>query len=215
MRGWLLFLAVALSLLASASAEAQEDSVAAAQQHWDSFYVVVGSSAGALTGLMFVVIALSADRREAPASGLRAFATPTIFHFCAVLLLGALLLMPNPGELLLGVLVVANGAVGIAFLTITARRMSEPLGYKLVLSDWVWHVLLTWVAYLGVALGGITIGLGAAAGFYAIGAGALLLLFIGIHNAWDAAVWITVGARAQAAKEKAAQQAAAGSAPRP
>src|SRR5882672_9290539 len=139
MRTGVWFLACALFLFASSRAQAQEDSVAAAQQHWDSFYVVVGSSAGALTGLMFVVIALSAERaerKEAPATGLRAFATPTIFHFCAVLLLAAILLMPNPGDPLLGILVVACGAVGIAFLTITARRMSEPLSYKLVLSDW-------------------------------------------------------------------------------
>jgi hypothetical protein len=30
---------------------------------WESFYVIVGSSAGALTGLMFVVITLVADAR--------------------------------------------------------------------------------------------------------------------------------------------------------
>lgn len=32
---------------------------------WESFYVIVGSSAGALTGLQFVVIALIAEAQAA------------------------------------------------------------------------------------------------------------------------------------------------------
>jgi hypothetical protein len=50
---------------------------------WENFYVIVGSSAGALIGLQFVVIALIADmpivRGQAQAGA--AFATPTIVHF--------------------------------------------------------------------------------------------------------------------------------------
>ena len=55
---------------------------------WETFYVILGSSAAALTGLMFVVIALRADSRAANDGGaLRALATPTVVHFCAVLVL--------------------------------------------------------------------------------------------------------------------------------
>jgi len=35
-------------------------------------------------------------------------------------------------------------------------------------------------------------------GLYVIGAAEVLLLFIGIHNAWDAAVWITMNLEPQA-----------------
>ena len=58
---------------------------------WDSFYVVVGSAAGALIGLQFVVATLIAERpalRVAEAGA--AFATPTIVHFGTALLLTAL-----------------------------------------------------------------------------------------------------------------------------
>ena len=55
---------------------------------WDSFYVIVGSAAGALIGLQFVVVTLIAQRptRAAPDAS-AAFGTPTIVHFGAVLLL--------------------------------------------------------------------------------------------------------------------------------
>src|SRR5438132_10469742 len=62
---------------------------------WDSFYVIVGSAAGGLIGLQFVVMTLIAERpplRAAEAGA--AFATPTIVHFCAALLLSALLRVP-------------------------------------------------------------------------------------------------------------------------
>jgi len=58
---------------------------------WNSFFIIVGSSAGALIGLQFVVMALIAER--SPPRGEEAgpaFATPTIVHFGAVLLLSAI-----------------------------------------------------------------------------------------------------------------------------
>ena len=49
---------------------------------WQNFYVIVGSSAGALIGLQFVVMALVADMPRTPvqAQAGRAFATPTIVY---------------------------------------------------------------------------------------------------------------------------------------
>src|SRR2546423_8568342 len=56
---------------------------------WDNFYVIVGSSAAALTGLMFVVIALVAETRQRSSQGVSAFGTPTIVHFCLALFVSA------------------------------------------------------------------------------------------------------------------------------
>lgn len=64
---------------------------------WEDFYVIVGSSAGALIGLQFVVITLIAEIpivRDVERAG-SAFATPTIVHFGAVLLLSALVSAPG------------------------------------------------------------------------------------------------------------------------
>ena len=58
---------------------------------WENFYVIVGSSAGALIGLQFVAITLIANRPVVTdqAQAGDAFATPTVVHFGAVLLLSA------------------------------------------------------------------------------------------------------------------------------
>ena len=54
---------------------------------WDNFYVIIGSSAAALIGLQFVVIALLAETKwRTSTKEVDAFATPTIIHFAAALL---------------------------------------------------------------------------------------------------------------------------------
>ena len=68
---------------------------------WESFYVIIGTSAAALTGLMFVVIAVVADAgpRAATPQGIATFVTPTIFHFCAALMISAIVSAPWPRHL--------------------------------------------------------------------------------------------------------------------
>src|SRR5256886_12020215 len=87
---------------------------------WESFYVIVGSSAGALTGLQFVVIALIAEAEAAVAvsSGMleiRAFGTPTVLHFCAVLFIPPVLSAPWPAFSNPGLALDACGAAGIVY----------------------------------------------------------------------------------------------------
>jgi len=53
---------------------------------WENFYVIVGSSAGALIGLQFVVLMLIAERPGLRMAGAgAAFATPSVVHFGVVL----------------------------------------------------------------------------------------------------------------------------------
>ena len=79
---------------------------------WENFYVIVGSSAGALIGLQFVVITLIAAkpvaRVDAQAGG--AFATPSVVHFGVVLLLSAIASAPWNG---IGTVAVLWGLVGL------------------------------------------------------------------------------------------------------
>ncbi len=70
-----------------------------ALDRWENFYVIVGSSAGALIGLQFVVITLIAGRPIArgEAQAGEAFSTPSVVQFGVVLLLSALVSAPWDG----------------------------------------------------------------------------------------------------------------------
>src|SRR4051812_9097352 len=120
---------------------------------WENFYVIVGSSAGALIGLQFVAIALIAEmpavhgQEQAGA----AFATPTIIHFSAVLLLSAVLSAPWHGVGGVAWAWTILGLAGIVYEIIVARRMRIQTVYKPVFEDWLFHVLLPFVAYAMLA----------------------------------------------------------------
>src|ERR1041385_7949724 len=116
--------------------EAARSSLAA----WESFYVIVGSSAGALTGLQFVVMALIAESRVPRSSReVAAFGTPTIVHFCAALLIAAILSAPWPALASAGTAVGACGAAGVVYVCLVIRRARRTSNYRPVLEDWVWR----------------------------------------------------------------------------
>src|SRR5262249_58005793 len=115
---------------------------------WDSFYVIVGSAAGALIGLQFVVMTLVAQRppERSRAAG-EAFATPTIIHFSAVLFLAALLRVPWEQVMIAAALWGLIGLYGVVYVAIVVRRMRRQTDYSPVFEDWLFHVLLPLAAY--------------------------------------------------------------------
>ena len=154
---------------------------------WANFYVIVGSSAGALIGLQFVVMTLiagrSATRGEAQAGD--AFSTPSVVHFGVVLLLSAIISAPWNGIGTVAVVWGLAGLIGIAYVAVVARRMRAQKVYKPVFEDWLFHSLLPLGAYAILAGSAFMARSHARKVLFLVGAAALLLLFIGIHNAWD------------------------------
>ena len=107
---------------------------------WESFYVIIGSSAAVLIGLQFVAITLSAEINT-PGGGsvVGAFSTPTIVHFCAVLLIAAILSAPWPGLSGAALVLGACGVAGLVYALIVVRRTRRQTVYVPVLEDWIWH----------------------------------------------------------------------------
>src|SRR5258706_7801159 len=125
---------------------------------WDNFYVIIGSSAGALTGLQFVVMALIADSDATPTTNtIGAFGTPTIAHFCAVLALSAVVSAPWPSLTGPAVLLVILGVVGIVYTVIVYLRTRRVTQYKPVAEDWIFHVILPLAAYTLLVAGAFSL----------------------------------------------------------
>src|ERR1044072_4615494 len=127
---------------------------------WNNFYVIVGSSAGALIGLQFVVIALIAELPRARADHQvgAAFSTPSVVHFVVVLSLAAVNAAPwqasGPVAVFWGVV----GLGGIVYSLIVARRLQTQTAYKPVFEDWLFHLLLPLAAYALLVISGFTVG---------------------------------------------------------
>ena len=158
---------------------------------WDSYYVITGSSAAALTGLMFVVVALAADRRQRQQSdGVGAFSTPTVAHFALVLLLASIMSMPGHSVLSLGISIGGCAAAGLTSSGLAGWRMGKLRIYTPAKEDWAWHVILPFVAYAVLLVTAFLLGTAQALALVVTAVVVLALIFIGIHNAWDVAVYL-------------------------
>ena len=169
---------------------------------WENFYLIVGSAAGALIGLMFVVATLMAGLESARVShGARVFFTPIIFHFAVVLIVSATAVVPGMPTAVAGVIVAFLAVSGFAYAIMTIFRMFGPESTNpLHWTDKYFYGVVPAIVYLGLAgaAGAVWFMPGSAA--YAIGATMLILLLIGIRDAWDMAIFLLQGSRERAAR---------------
>jgi hypothetical protein len=160
---------------------------------WESFYVIVGSSAGALTGLQFVVMAIVAER---PGAGghqeIAAFGTPNVVHFMAVLLIGSIISAPWEDLSHTAWVIGLFGLTGVIYTSVVTRRASRTRRYQPVLEDWIFHVVLPFVSYLLLLGAAVTVTRYDTPALFTVGTASLLLLVVGVHNAWDTVTYLAL-----------------------
>src|SRR6266852_1896030 len=162
---------------------------------WHNFYSIIGTAAATLTGLLFVVITLIAGvrvRASSPSSGIAVFSTPNVWHFGAALLVAAILSAPWQALWTAGLLLGLAGLGGATYVIIVLRRARRQTDYEPVLEDWLWHTVLPLVSYTGLVVAALLLQGYPAPALFVIAAATVLLLFIGIHNAWDNVTYIAL-----------------------
>jgi hypothetical protein len=169
-------------------------SLAQLLQGWHDFYILIGTAAATLVGLMFVAASVGSSyfnvEREA---ALHAFLTPTVLHFTAVLVTCLVVIAPLHGAVSLGVGLACLSALGFLYavrvwLTVHCRR------FNIDLEDRLWYLVAPLTSYLIMAASAVLqllqrapeLGLDLLAG--ALG----LLMLLGIRNAWDMTTWVAV-----------------------
>jgi hypothetical protein len=163
---------------------------------WGNFYVIIGSAAAGLTGLMFVVITLGAEAQTISSEkGLRAFVTPTVVHFCIALVVAVYLSSPGQTPTSIGAGSAILGLAGLMYVggaMLIAGRLRE---YQPVGADWIWHGAFPIIAYVVFLIVAVVLCTGhVAGGLKLLAADTVFILLTAIHNAWDAAVWIALTA---------------------
>lgn len=171
------------------------DTVSSLLNTWSSFYIMTGSSAAALTGLMFVVLTLVAGTERARGSqdGTATFSTPTVLHFCAALFVSAVLAAPWSSLLSVSILLGIGGFYGVVYMANIMYRTTRLKIYVADREDWFWYVILPFIAYVALFAGSIAFLSKPVHALFALASSVLLLIFIGIHNAWDIVTFIATG----------------------
>ena len=86
----------------------------------------------------------------------------------------------------------AFGSRGATYVVIVLRRVRRQTDYQPVLEDWLWHTVFPLVSYTALVVAALLLPSYPAAALFVIAAATVLLLFIGIHNAWDNVTYIAL-----------------------
>ena len=154
---------------------------------WENFYLIVGPSAGALIGLMFVVVTLSQGRdSEQYEAGKHLYTSPIVWHLSVVMGLSAAAVAPPVTPKLFGIAVGALSLCGMGFglrstIGIARRRMT---GADTTFDAWFYGVFPT-VTYVAMAASAVAMLLGKHWAETAVAASLIALLMVSIHAEWD------------------------------
>jgi len=176
-----------------------EQAVLMSLDRWANFYVIVGSSAGALTGLQFVVITLVAQAQVSSSMReIRAFGTPNVVHFCSALMISVLMNIPWLALPQLAISLGALSAAGFVYSLTVIRHAKKQTGYSPDAADLCWYVAIPVVSYVLVGVAAVLAWWNEGSSLFVIAGVSLLLLFTGIRNAWDTVTYVAVARSANA-----------------
>jgi hypothetical protein len=162
---------------------------------WQNFYMIMGTAAATLTGLMFVATTLitGIERQEATLdAGISAFNTPTVVHFCVVLLIAVILSAPWQTFSSVSVVLGLLGLWMVFYLIVVMRRLRQVPHYQTPVKDWLWYMALPFTAYIILIVAAIVLLANPVLALYMFSVVMIVLLFLAIHNAWDLVTFLAV-----------------------
>ncbi len=163
--------------------------------HWQNFYMIMGTAAATLTGLMFIVTTLIASidaRLSILNAAVSTFNTPTVVQFAIVLLLAGILSAPWQTFSSLSLVIGLLGLGMVFYLIIVLRRMRRMPHYQSTLEDWLWYLAFPFLANVLLIAASFMFSKNPSPALYSIAAAMLLLLLVGIRNAWDNVTFLAV-----------------------
>lgn len=156
-----------------------------ALERWHDFYVLVGTAAATLVALLFVAISLGAGflsaERTAPT---RAFFSPIIVHFTAILMASALALAPEHIGSVVSVVIAAIAIVGLPISLFSTVQLLRNR-WTSYLQDYLCYGMLPAICYAVLLIAAWMIFIDNDAALDVLAAALLCLLAINIRNAWD------------------------------
>ena len=111
--------------------------------------------------------------------------------------------MPRQSVLSLSVAFGAGGLGGLIYTGVVVVNIWRfASDYAPVGEDWLWHVILPALVYIALFASAVSIWRKPSQSMYLIAGSLTLLLFVGVHNAWDVAVSVALQKQKETKKKK-------------
>ncbi len=165
----------------------------AALHDWQNFYLMTGTAAATLIGLLFVAVSISVGvnltaKRINDAT--ETFVTPVLLSYAQVFFISCLGVIPFQGALIPGAILLAQGSGNILLSIRIAWRILVLHRDEMDKGHWVWHFvipLLAGVLLVATALGFLE---GSSLALAGLAIADLLYLAVGLRNSWMLTIWL-------------------------
>ncbi len=152
---------------------------------WHDFYIMVGTAAATLVGLLFIGLTLNIDLiRRADFADIQTLAILTFNSFFYTVFFAVIFLIPQQDPLGLGLPLLAAGGFGLWSVLVQfyrTRGSHRALGRSSVTN----RFFLPTISLLAVVVIAISVLSGSTAGFNLLVPAMIVLLATGSRNAWD------------------------------
>ena len=177
-------------------------------EHWETYYLMIGTSAAALIGVMFIVTTLTAEIAiEQINRGVAIYKNPIVFHLAVIVATSALVMVPEHLLVAIAAALAGLGLVGLGYAALTIRRMFERYEfYQATGWDKLYYGYLPAVLYLVMGAGALSVFSAPELAAEAVGLATLLLLLVSIRNAWDVATFAVRIARSLSKPDEPTQK---------
>lgn len=159
---------------------------------WGEYYLLVGSAAAALIGLLFVVVTLTANiSRSTVEQGARYYMSPIVFHLAGVVVMSGAALVPGLERPIAAALFGAIAVIGLAYSGWVAvgMRAGQEIHPPHWSDMWFYGVAPT-IIYVALLAAAVAIALGCRCATIGPALGTIAQLLVAIRNAWDLVTWL-------------------------
>ena len=158
---------------------------------WENYYLMVGSSAAALIGLMFVVMTLTAGRDPTEIErGKKVYSSPIVWHLAVVLVLSGAATAPVMPVRLFAGITICLGFLGIRLGVRSVIGISRFFNAPDRSFDAIWYGVAPALVCVGLVAAGWAMFVGHRWAPAAVGADLMALLLVSIHAEWDLVTYL-------------------------
>ena len=159
-------------------------------EHWDEFFLLAGSAAAVLIGLIFVVISLMQDRsRSSVLTGSRLYMGPIVLGVSFVLVISSAALTPGIERPAFAAITGAVALWGLVRGLMSAVGIKK-LGTEVHWTDFWFYGVLPSALYLALGVVAFAFWQGQGWAHHGVAVGITGLLLLAIRNEWDLITWI-------------------------
>jgi hypothetical protein len=156
-------------------------------QQWSSFFSITAAASATLLGLLFVVITIAPGIGRQLASKSKVYLTPAVIYLTSVLIMSALLTIPNQTRLSAVICISIMCVFGLLYIGSLTVMRSEVYESRF---DRYRYAVVPLLAYVVLFSGGLVLRRSGQIGLDVVAAGMVMLLNAAIQNSWSIAISI-------------------------